>query len=103
MIVISIWFVVGESDPDNDSGKKSLISVVEVILEDNSLRSHKGVYMDNTVPSYETPDEVRMTRRMGSDAVGMSTVSECIVANQDGMKIDGISTIISQAAGVTVS
>ncbi|HHY71698.1 MAG TPA: purine-nucleoside phosphorylase [Bacillus bacterium] len=60
----------------------------------------EGVYVANTGPSYETPAEVRMIRKLGGNAVGMSTVPEVIVARHSGLKVLGISCISNMAAGI---
>ncbi|MCA1609483.1 MAG: purine-nucleoside phosphorylase [Thermoanaerobaculia bacterium] len=60
----------------------------------------EGVYLGTSGPSYETPAEIRAFRRMGADAVGMSTVPEAIALRHAGVRVAGISTITNMAAGI---
>ncbi len=59
-----------------------------------------GVYISVLGPSYETPAEINMFRKLGADMIGMSTIHEVIVANHLGMDVLGISCITNMAAGV---
>ena len=60
----------------------------------------QGVYLAVSGPSYETPAEICAFRRLGADAVGMSTVPEVIVARQEGLRVAGLSCITNLAAGI---
>jgi purine-nucleoside phosphorylase len=59
----------------------------------------EGVYVGLTGPTYETPAEVRMLAALGGDAVGMSTVLECIAARWVGLEVCGVSLITNAGAG----
>jgi inosine/guanosine/xanthosine phosphorylase family protein len=64
-------------------------------------RTHRGVYVAVSGPSYETPAEIRAFAALGADAVGMSTVPEVIVARQCGLRVAALSCITNLAAGVS--
>lgn len=59
-----------------------------------------GVYAGLAGPSFETPAEVEMFRKLGADLVGMSTVLEVIAARHLGMRCLCFSLIANLAAGV---
>ena len=59
-----------------------------------------GVYLAVSGPSYETPAEIAAFRKLGADAIGMSTVPEAILAHAAGLRVAGISCITNTAAGI---
>lgn len=73
--------------------------ISEAALE-QGIALQEGVYAGLLGPSYETPAEVRMLARLGADAVGMSSVTEAIVARALGMRVAGISCITNRAAAL---
>lgn len=72
---------------------------LKTTAEKLGITLREGVYAGLLGPSYETPSEVRMLRQFGADAVGMSTVSEVIVARALGMRVAGVSCITNSAGG----
>lgn len=57
----------------------------------------EGIYCGLAGPSFESPADLRFLRTIGSDAVGMSTVPEAIVARHSGMRTLGLSGISNKA------
>ncbi len=70
------------------------------IYENMKQKLEIGTYALMLGPSYETPAEIMMLRKLGVDMVGMSTVPEIIKANHVGLEIMGISCVTNMAAGV---
>lgn len=65
------------------------------------IELHEGIYAGVRGPSYETPAEIEMLRRLGADAVGMSTVPEVIAARQAELQVAGVSLVTNAAAGIS--
>lgn len=63
------------------------------------IRVQCGSYLYVKGPSYETKAEIRAFRRMGADAVGMSTLPELLEATRLDMASLGISVITNKATG----
>ncbi len=62
-----------------------------------AFHAHRGVYVAVTGPSYETRSEYRCFRKIGGDAVGMSTAPEAVAAANEGVPVLGISVITNVA------
>ena len=76
--------------------KKAALSVAD----ECGVTLHRGVYIAEPGPSFETPAEIRAFAAMGADAVGMSTVLEVIAAANQQIPTLGLSLISNPAAGV---
>lgn len=91
----------GERFPDlSKAYSPELIRLATKEAKRLGFQLKKGILAAMCGPSYETKAEVRMLKRLGADAVCMSTVPEVIVANQMGMDVLGISCIANRAAGL---
>lgn len=93
---------LGDRFPDmSEVYSKSLQEVIRKAAKECGISMKKGVYVQLTGPSYETPAEVRMCRIWGGDAVGMSTACEAMAARHMGLEVCGISCITNLAAGLS--
>ena len=87
-------FPTGPRFPDmHETYDHRLIEEADKIAAEKNIRVMHGVYMGVQGPTFETPAEYKLYRKMGADAVGMSTVPEVIVAHHCGIKTFGISVI----------
>ncbi len=87
--------------PDvTEAWDKALTKKLHKCAKSLNIDLHDGVYLMAKGPNFETPAEIRAFRVLGADAVGMSTVPECLVAKHCGMKVIGISSITNLAAGM---
>jgi purine-nucleoside phosphorylase len=91
-----------ERFPDmSDPYDRALRALARDVARQAKIPLEEGVYAGMLGPSYETPAEIRMLRRLGADAVGMSTVPEVVVARARGMSCLGFSMISNMAAGLS--
>ncbi|MCI0563141.1 MAG: purine-nucleoside phosphorylase [Nitrososphaera sp.] len=78
-----------------------LTGTLQTISSKMGIDLQEGTYCWLKGPTYETAAEIEMLRRIGADAVGMSTVPEILAARQLGMHVAGISLISNLATGIT--
>jgi purine-nucleoside phosphorylase len=79
---------------------REYVDLLESAAREEGITLRRGVYIAFSGPSYETPAEIRMSRILGADLVGMSTVPEVITANHMGMRVAAVSCVANFAAGV---
>lgn len=93
---------LGVRFPDmSDVYATELRDIIKKVAAVSEVPLKEGVYVQTTGPNYETPQEIKMYKMLGADAVGMSTAVEAMVANHMGMKVCGISCISNLAAGIS--
>ena len=85
---------LGTRFPDmSEAYSPRLSAKANEIAERCGIKVQHGVYVGTSGPTFETPAEYRYFRRIGGDAVGMSTVPEVIVARHGEMEVFAISVI----------
>ncbi len=78
-----------------------LLKLAGAVAKREGVQLRTGVYAWTLGPSFETPAEVVLVRKLGGDAVGMSTVPEIRAAGDLGLEVLGISCLTNYAAGIT--
>ncbi len=76
---------------------RRLCDLARKVAREGNLLLREGVYAGLSGPSFESPADLRFLRMAGADAVGMSTVSEVIVARHGGTRVLGFSGISNKA------
>lgn len=85
----------------DDAYDQGLRQVLQDVATEQKFPLPEGVYISVLGPMFETPAEIRAFRLLGADAVGMSTVSEVIVARHCGLKVVVVTAISNFAAGMS--
>jgi purine-nucleoside phosphorylase len=94
--------LIGSNDPELGDRWPDMIEPYSQALQEKALAiarqngisvRSQGVYACMSGPSLETRAEYRMLRRIGADAVGMSTVPEVITAVHAGLQVFACSII----------
>lgn len=84
----------GPRFPDmSEPYKKDLIQKARDIAKRLGIELREGVYFAVTGPTFETRAEYKLVHALGGDAVGMSTVQECIVASHMNLPVFAMSVI----------
>jgi purine-nucleoside phosphorylase len=101
--------LVGPNDPSlgprfpdmTEAYDRALAQLAREAAREVGVPLREGVYAGLLGPTYETPAEIRMLRRLGADAVGMSTVPEVIALRHLGVRAAAVSCITNLAAGIS--
>lgn len=101
--------LVGPNDDDfgprfvplSDAWDKDLQAKLQTAAKKCGAPLHQGIYIAFRGPTFETPAEIRMAITMGAQAVGMSSVPDCIIARHCGLRVVGCSMITNMGAGLS--
>jgi xanthosine phosphorylase len=85
----------------SDAWDQARSAKIKAVAQKEGITLHAGVYMAFRGPSFETPAEIRMAQVWGADAVGMSSVPDCLIARHCGLKVVGVSCITNMGAGLS--
>jgi inosine/guanosine/xanthosine phosphorylase family protein len=85
------------SDGYHKKYRDQLIAIANNINQ----KIYEGVYCMYSGPNFETPAEIKASKILGVNAVGMSTVPEVLVANHCSLPVIAISIITNLAAGIS--
>lgn len=72
---------------------KNILTKIKLLAQHKKKKLRTGYYCSTYGPAYETKSEIRMLRKLGIDAVGMSTIPEILYSAETGIHAIGISCI----------
>ena len=87
--------------PLGNAWDKALLVQLHEVAKAQNIPLAEGVYMAFRGPNFETPAEIKMAQAMGADAVGMSTVPDCLIARHCGLRVLGCSMITNMGEGMS--
>lgn len=87
--------------PMRDAYDPALRHTLKLAAQNLNIPLQEGVYVAFRGPTFETPAEIKMAQMMGGDAVGMSSVPDCIIARHCGLRVIGCSCITNMGAGLS--
>lgn len=88
---------LGTRFPDmSEPYSHQLNDYLRATAKEKNLELREGVYVTAQGPMLETPAEYRMLKRIGGDAVGMSTIPEVIAANHIGLPCCAVSVLTDE-------
>lgn len=101
--------LTGENDDEwgprfpamRDAWDPELRQILRQAAAETGVSLHEGVYLALRGPNFETPAEIAMARRLGGDAVGMSSVPDCLIARHCGLDVVGCSCLTNMGAGLS--
>jgi purine-nucleoside phosphorylase len=89
---------LGPRFPDmSQAYDRELMAKAREVASKEDILLSEGIYCALSGPSFEGPADLRFLRLAGTDAVGMSTVPEVIVARHGGLRVLGFSGISNKA------
>jgi purine-nucleoside phosphorylase len=83
-----------------DMSEPYSIKLANLLKNSSPVPLKEGVYIGVSGPNFETPAEVKFFSMIGGSAVGMSTVSETLVAKSCGIDTIGLSCITNYTTGL---
>lgn len=87
--------------PIDNAYDKDMRELLHQSAQTEQIKLAEGVYFAVDGPNYETAAEIRAFKRLGADAVGMSTVPEVLVAVHCGMRVAVLAMITNYATGLS--
>ncbi len=101
--------LIGENDDDwgprfpamSGAWNSELTALLHEAAAATGVKLNEGVYLAFRGPTFETAAEIKMAQGMGGDAVGMSSVPDCIIARHCGLEVVGCSCLTNMGEGLS--